>query len=76
MKMKPLVERLEQSYSGKVEFRRLNVGTDRDASDLANKLGARYVPTFVFVNSDGVIAKTVVGEMTEQAMTSELTALK
>jgi len=58
--MKPLVERLEKTYAGKVEFRRLNVESDPAANDLASKLGVQYVPTFLFVNADGVIAKNVV----------------
>jgi thiol-disulfide isomerase/thioredoxin len=74
--MKPLVERLQQSYAGKVEFRTLNVESDKNANDLASSLGVQYVPTFLFVNSDGVIAKTTVGEMTEQALTDEVAALK
>jgi hypothetical protein len=74
--MKPLVEGLEKSYSTKVEFRRLNVESDQTAIDLANKLGVQYVPTFAFVNSDGIIAKNVVGEMTQQAMASTLDTLK
>jgi thiol-disulfide isomerase/thioredoxin len=74
--MKPLVERLEKSYIGKVEFRRLNVESDQAANDLANKLGVQYVPTFLFVNADGVIAKSVVGEMTEQALSDAVASLK
>ena len=52
---------LEKTYADKVEFRRLNVETDQAAIDLANKMGVQYVPTFVFVNSNGVVAKNVVG---------------
>ena len=74
--MKPLVEGLEKTYSSKVEFRRLNVESDQNAIALANKLGVQYVPTFVFVNADGVVAKTTVGEMTLDALTSAVTSLK
>lgn len=74
--MKPLVERLEQTYKDKVEFRKLNVESDQAAIDLANKMGVQYVPTFVFVNSNGVISKTVVGEMTEQNMSSAAQSLQ
>ena len=73
--MKPLVEGLSQSYNGRIEFRRLNVESDQKAIDLASKLGVQYVPTFAFVNSDGVISKTVVGEQTEAALRSGLDAL-
>jgi len=74
--MKPLVERLEQTYKGKVEFRKLNVESDQAAIDLANKMGVQYVPTFVFVNSNGVSSKTIVGEMTEQNMSAAVQALQ
>lgn len=74
--MKPLVERLEQTYAGKVEFRKLNVETDQTAIDLANKMGVQYVPTFVFVNSNGVTAKSVVGEMTEQDLSGAVQSLQ
>jgi len=74
--MKPLVERLEQTYKGKVEVRKLNVETDQAAIELATKMGVQYVPTFVFVNSNGVSSKTVVGEMTEQNMSAAVDALK
>lgn len=74
--MKPLVEGLEKTYQGKIEFRRLNVESDAAAIDLANKLGVQYVPTFVFVNSNGVISKTAVGGMTQQAMEAGVQALQ
>jgi thioredoxin-like negative regulator of GroEL len=74
--MKPLVEGLAQTYSGKVEFRRLNVESDQSAIALANQLGVQYVPTFLFVNTDGVIAKNVVGEMTRDALVASISTLK
>jgi thiol-disulfide isomerase/thioredoxin len=75
--MKPLVEGLEKQYSGKIEFRRLNVdGTDQAALQLADKLGAQYVPTFVFASKDGVVAKTLVGEQTVATLQQGLDALK
>jgi len=74
--MKPLVEGLEKQYSDTVEFRRLNVETDQTAVELANKMGVQYVPTFLYVNSDGVVAKQVVGEQTKEQLEAELKALK
>jgi len=74
--MKPLVEGLKQKYDGKVEFRLYNVEKDQAGVDLANKLGVQYVPTFLFVNSNGIVASQVVGEQTEQQMTSALDALQ
>jgi thiol-disulfide isomerase/thioredoxin len=75
--MKPLVEGLEKQYGNTIEFRRLNVdGTDAAALALADKLGVQYVPTFVFVAKDGVIAKQVVGEQSVQQLQAGLDALK
>jgi len=74
--MKPLVEGLEKEYDGKVEFRKLNVETDQSGVKLANELGVQYVPTFLFVNSDGVISKQVVGAQSEAQMKAMLGALQ
>lgn len=74
--MKPLVEELEKQYGTTVEFRKLNVETDQSAVELANKMGVQYVPTFLYVNSDGVVAKQVVGEQTREQLEAELKALK
>jgi len=74
--MKPVVDGLNKEYGDKVEFRRLNVETDQAGVDLANKLGVQYVPTFLFVNSNGVISKQVVGGQTKEQLTEMLTALQ
>ena len=74
--MKPLVEGLEKQNTA-IEFRRLNVdGTDAAASDLANKLGVQYVPTFVFVAKDGVSSGLLVGEQTVQTLQGGIDKLK
>jgi len=74
--MKPLVEGLEKEYGEKVEFRKFNVESDPAGVELANELGVQYVPTFLFVNENGVIAKQVVGSQTEQQMRTLLDGLQ
>lgn len=74
--MKPVVDGLKARYEGKVEFRILNVETDAAANNLANAMGVTAVPTFIFVNSDGVQAGRVVGSMPEAQLVKELDALK
>lgn len=74
--MKPLVEGLEKEYAGKVEFRKLNVETDSEGVELANKLGVQYVPTFLFVNSDGVISKQTVGALDKTQFKAALDVLQ
>jgi thioredoxin-like negative regulator of GroEL len=74
--MKPVVDRLEQQDKGRVEFRLYDVDTDKTGQDLMQQFGARYVPTFVFVNADGSVSKQLVGETAASAMTAELDKLK
>lgn len=74
--MKPVVDGLKKEYEGKVEFRLLNVETDSEGVQLANELGIQYVPTFLYVNSDGVISSQVVGEQDVAQMRTALDALK
>ena len=75
--MKPLVEGLEKQYGSTIEFRRLNVGGNDQASlSLADKLGVQYVPTFVYATKDGVVSKMVVGEQTVAQLKAGLDALK
>jgi thiol-disulfide isomerase/thioredoxin len=74
--MRPLVEGLKQKNPN-VEFRLLNVdGSDQSAISLADKLGAQYVPTFVFVTKDGVVSGQLVGEQTSDALQQALSKLK
>lgn len=73
--MKPVVDGLQKEYEGKVEFRLLNVETDQEAVELANEMGVTAVPTFVFVNSNGIPAGTQVGGMSEADLRARLDAL-
>ncbi|TLM78312.1 MAG: hypothetical protein FDZ75_09125 [Actinobacteria bacterium] len=74
--MEPVVDGLEKQYTGKVEFKRYNVDNDAEGQKLMEQFKAQYVPTFVFVNADGTIANTLVGEVAETAMQAELNKLK
>lgn len=74
--MAPVVNRLKDEYAGKVEFRLYDVDKDAEGSALMQQYGAQYVPTFVFVNSDGTTAQQLVGEQTEESMRAALDALK
>ena len=75
--MKPLVEGLQKQYGDKIEFRRLNVdGSDAASLSLADKVGVQYVPTFVYATKDGIVTKTLVGEITTEQLKVGLDALK
>jgi len=74
--MEPVVDRLEKQYEGKVEFRRYDVEKDAEGSKLMQQFKAQYVPTFVFINSDGTTVAMKVGEQSESQMEKQLDALK
>ena len=74
--MAPVVDRLADTYESTVEFRRMNVEKDEEAASLASSLRIQYVPTFVFMNADGTISDTLVGEVTEAQLKDALDALK
>lgn len=75
--MKPVVDGLRDHYKGKIEIRRMDTdGSDQEVQKLAEAFGVQYVPTFVFVNSDGTVSGTVVGEVPESRLVEELAKLK
>lgn len=70
-----MVDGLKAEYEDKVEFQILNVEKDARGAELADSFGAQYVPTFVFVNSDGTQSGTLVGLQSEDQMRRELDKL-
>ena len=74
--MVPVVDRLESEYGSDIDFRIINVDEDEEGAALMQKYGAQYVPTFVFVNSDGSTAGQIVGAAEEAAMRVKLDALR
>ena len=74
--MKPVVDRLRQQYAGRVEFRSYDVTKDLTGISLADRLGAQYVPSFVFFDSQGVKMDMIVGGATEAALKAKLDALR
>lgn len=74
--MKPVVDRLKQEYDGKVEFRIYDVDKSSEGQELMRRYGAQYVPTFVFVNSDGAEVNRAVGEVSEDEMRRLLDSLE
>jgi thiol-disulfide isomerase/thioredoxin len=75
--MAPLVERLEKEYAGKVEFRRYVDSGDPVGDQLTQQFNVQYVPTFVFVNTDGSVSgQPLVGGVGEDVLRTRLDALK
>jgi thioredoxin-like negative regulator of GroEL len=73
--MKPVVDRLEQQYKGKVEFKRYDVDSSAEGNQLMGQFNAKYVPTFVFLNKDGTVSSQKVGETSEADMKKALDSL-
>ena len=74
--MKPVVDRLKQQYTGKVEFKLYDVDNSAEGNKLMGQFNAKYVPTFIFVNKDGSVSDQKVGEVAEADMKKALDALK
>jgi thiol-disulfide isomerase/thioredoxin len=74
--MKPVVDRLQQQYKGKVEFKLYDVDNSDEGNQLMGQFNAKYVPTFVFINKDGTVSTQKVGETSEAEMRKALDALK
>ena len=74
--MKPVVDRLKKEYEGKVEFKLYDVEKDKEGSALMQQFNAQYVPTFVFINSDGSKADLKVGELEEDQLRAALDSLE
>jgi len=75
--MRPVVDGLVKKYAGRYDIKVMNgsVADPNVVAKLAQKYSIRYVPTFVFVNSDGAVNATVVGAVPVSQIESELAKL-
>lgn len=75
--MKPVVDRLKAGYAGRVDIRRMDTDVgDAEADSLARGFGIEYVPTFVFVDRDGTVSGSIVGQVPEKSLVDEIARLK
>jgi thioredoxin-related protein len=75
--MAPVVDRLADEYTGKVDVKKMSLnGDDPAAEELATRFGVEYVPTFVFVDSQGTQQGLIVGETAESNLRAKLDALR
>ncbi|HAL29678.1 MAG TPA: hypothetical protein DCP20_03045 [Coriobacteriia bacterium] len=74
--MAPVVDRLSVEYEGVVEFRLMNAETDPSSQELATTFGLQYVPSFVFLDSDGTQRDLIVGEVSEADLRATLDSLR
>jgi len=56
--MEPIVNRLEEKYNGKVSVKRVDANSELK---LAEEFEIQYVPTYIFLNSNGDVVQEVVG---------------
>jgi len=73
--MKPVVDRLKDRFKGKIDFRRYDVNSDQTGQQLADALGAQYVPSFVFFNAKGEKVDMIVGGVPETTLKAKLDTL-
>ena len=76
--MKPVVDGLAKKYAGRYDIRVMNpsAGDAQAVGALARKYRIQYVPTFVFVHSDGGLSATVVGAVPVAQIEKELAKLR
>ena len=75
--MKPVVDRLEKDYAGKVDVKRMPTDTgDPEVARLATLFKIQYVPTFVFVDASGVQKDLLIGQVDEATLRQKLDALR
>lgn len=72
-----MVDGLKTEVADRWDVKVMNLSqSDAAMEQLANDLKVEYVPTFVFVTSDGKVANTIVGGTTKEALIAELAKLK
>lgn len=74
--MAPIVNGLIGEYEGDVAIRVYNVESPGEGLDLANEYGVQFVPSFVFLDSNGEYVDMIIGEVSEQQLRDALDALE
>jgi thioredoxin-like negative regulator of GroEL len=74
--MRPVVAGLVSRYAGRVDIKVLDTSTgDASVNAMAQRFGVDYVPTFIFLDSQGRRQDSVVGAVAESELTSRLDRL-
>lgn len=74
--MRPVVDGLVKKYAGRYDIRVMNTSNDAEAQRLAQEMRIEYVPTFIFLNSDGSKSGEIVGSSSAEKIEAELAKLK
>ncbi len=70
--MAPIVDGLTDEYEDRVAVRKYNVAESAKGAALAEEFGVQFVPTFVFVDSEGELVDMLIGEVAESALRAAL----
>ena len=68
--MMPTIERMAETYNGKIKVGKLNVD---DNSDIAGKFGVMSIPTFLIIRN-GEVINSATGAMSADALAKMLDA--
>ncbi len=71
--MKPVVDRLETEYEGKLIFIRLNI-QEKAGMELAPLYDFQYTPTFIFFDEQGNELWRTIGSLDEARLRAEMDA--
>lgn len=74
--MAPIVDGLIDEYKDDVAIRKYNVEESDEGAALADEFGVQFVPSFVFVDSNGEYVDILIGEVSEDALKQALDDLK
>ncbi len=74
--MAPIVDGLIPEYESLVAIRKYNLAESQTGAAIADNFKVEYVPTFVFVDAQGKVTATIVGETSADNLRHELNKLK
>jgi len=72
--MRPSVRRLEEAYSGRVDFHLLNVD-QMSTRDLALQYGISAIPHIVLLDAGGAVVQELPGYQTEEQLQTAVRSL-
>lgn len=70
--MAPIIEKVEQKYTGKVAFEKVDVD---EQSALANQYGIQSIPTLVYLDAQGKEITRTVGFLSENELEAKIKGL-
>lgn len=72
--MAPIVDEAKNKYEGKVVITQLDIDKEENKAKV-DEHGIRAVPTFVFINAQGDVAKKVEGAISKKQLEAQIESL-